>query len=113
MGPTTPHSTSMTPLQEAAAVAFRQKTLLPLDDCLHALRRTIPTLTRSSLHRLYKRHGISQLPREPEREKKAFKDYPMGYLHIGITETRTAERPVCSSPSTSPPSSSMPNCLSK
>lgn len=70
MGPTTPHSTSMTPLQEAAAVAFRQKTLLPLDDCLHALRRTIPTLTRSSLHRLYKRHGISQLPREPEREKR-------------------------------------------
>ncbi len=49
MGPGNPHSTSMTPLQEAAAVAFRQKTLLPLDDCLHALQRTIPSLTRSSL----------------------------------------------------------------
>lgn len=91
MGPSNPHSTSMTPLQEAAAVAFRQMTLLPLDDCLHALQRTIPTLTRSSLHRLYQRHGISQLPREPEREKKPFKCYPMGYLHIDITETRTAE----------------------
>lgn len=91
MGPSSPHSTSMTPLQEAAAVAFRQKTLLPLDDCLHALQRTIPTLTRSSLHRLYQRHGISQLPCKPEREKKPFKYYPMGYLHIDITETRTAE----------------------
>ncbi|WP_414717808.1 IS481 family transposase [Stutzerimonas kunmingensis] len=91
MGPSSPHSTSMTPLQEAAAVAFRQKTLLPLDDCLLALQRTIPTLTRSSLHRLYQRHGISQLPREPAREKKPFKHYPMGYLHIDITETRTAE----------------------
>ncbi|MDZ7888252.1 MAG: IS481 family transposase [Pseudomonas sp.] len=91
MGPSNPRSTSMTPLQEAVAVAFRQKTLLPLDDCLHALQRSIPTLTRSSLHRLYQRHGISQLPREPVREKKPFKDYPMGYLHIDITETRTDE----------------------
>jgi transposase InsO family protein len=91
MGPSKPRSISMTPLQEAAAVAFRQKTLLPLDDCLHALQRSIPTLTRSSLHRLYQRHGISQLPREPAREKKPFKSYPMGYLHIDITETRTGE----------------------
>jgi len=93
MGPGNPHSSSMTPLQEAAAVVFRQKTLLPLDDCLHALQRAIPTLIRSSLHRLYQRHGISQLPRwsEAEREKKPFKRYPLGYLHIDITETRTAQ----------------------
>lgn len=93
MGPSTPHSTSMTPLQEAAAVAFRQKTLLPLDDCLHALQRAIPSLTRSSLHCLYQRHGVSQLPRstEPDQEKKPFKRYPLGYLYIDITETRTAE----------------------
>lgn len=97
MGPGNPHSTSMTPLQEAAAVAFRQKTLLPLDDCLHALQRTIPSLTRSSLHRLYQRHGISQLPRptEPCREKKPFRRYPLGYLHIDITEARTTEGKAC------------------
>lgn len=93
MGPRAPRSISLTPLQEAAALVFRQKTLLPLDDCLHALQRTIPTLTRSSLHRLFQRHGVSQLPRssEPGREKKPFKRYPLGYLHIDITETRTAE----------------------
>ena len=36
MGPT-PASTVLTVEQEAIAVAFRQHTLLPLDDCLYAL----------------------------------------------------------------------------
>ena len=74
-------------------MAFRQKTLLPLDDCLHALQRTIPSVTRSSLHRFYQHYGVSQRPRstEPDREKKPFKRYPLGYLHIDITEARTAE----------------------
>ncbi|XFB06564.1 hypothetical protein AAGT13_22005 [Azotobacter salinestris] len=32
------------------------------------------------------------MPRtKPGREKKPFKHYPLGYLHIDITETRTAE----------------------
>ncbi len=39
MGPKAARSTSLTPLEEAAAITFRQKTLLPLDDCLHALQR--------------------------------------------------------------------------
>ncbi|WP_447895010.1 IS481 family transposase [Vreelandella sp. GE22] len=93
MGPKDARSTSLTPLEEAAAVTFRQKTLLPLDDCLHALQREIPSLTRSSLHPLYQRHGISQRPRvdEPKREKKSFKHYPIGYLHIDISEIRTGE----------------------
>ncbi|ENA26519.1 hypothetical protein HMPREF1487_09626 [Pseudomonas sp. HPB0071] len=53
----------------------------------------MPTLSRSGLHRLYQRHGISNLSRsaEPVREKKAFKRYPLGYLHIDITEMHTAE----------------------
>jgi len=44
------------------AVAFRRHTLLPLDDCLHALQPTIPNLTRSCLQRCRQRHGISRLP---------------------------------------------------
>lgn len=93
MGPRAPRSTSLTPMEEAAAVAFRQKTLLPLDDCLHALQRDIPSLTRSSLHRLYQRYSISQLPKgnEPVRERKVFKRYPIGYLHIDISEIHTGE----------------------
>ena len=48
--------------QEAIVIAFRRHTLLPLDDCLYAIRPSLPHLTRSSLHRCLQRHDISQLP---------------------------------------------------
>ena len=56
------HSTVLTIEQEAMIVAFRQQTLLPLDDCLYALQLSIPHLTRSSLHRCLQRHGICRFP---------------------------------------------------
>jgi len=40
MGPKAPKSTVLTPAEEAIVVAFRQKTLLPLDDVLGCLRDT-------------------------------------------------------------------------
>tara|TARA_R100001530_G_scaffold65487_1_gene46886 strand:- start:361 stop:690 length:330 start_codon:yes stop_codon:yes gene_type:complete len=61
-GPSDPRSTVLSTNEEAMVVAFRRQTLLPLDDCLHALQPTIPHLTRSSLHRCLQRHGISRLP---------------------------------------------------
>jgi transposase InsO family protein len=92
MGPKVQHSTVLTPEEEAACVAFRQHTLLPLDDCFYALQDSIPLLTRSSLHRCYQRHGISRLPKTQEDpDKKPFKAYPIGYFHIDITEVRTEE----------------------
>jgi len=50
-GPKEPRSTVLTEAEEAAVVAFRRHTLLPLDDCLYALQPSIPHLTRSALHR--------------------------------------------------------------
>jgi hypothetical protein len=79
--------------EEAAVVAFRKHTLLPLDDCLYALQPTIPHLTRSSLHRCLQRHGIGRLP-DVEGDKPAkrkFKSYPIGYFHIDIAEVRTEQ----------------------
>jgi transposase-like protein len=38
-GPTAPRSTVLSLEDEAVVVAFRQHTLLPLDDCLYALCR--------------------------------------------------------------------------
>jgi len=92
-GPRKPSSTVLTIEEEAVIVAFRRHTLLPLDDCLYALQPTIPTLTRSSLHRCLQRHGISRLP-EVEGDKPAkakFKHYPIGYFHVDIAEVQTAE----------------------
>jgi transposase InsO family protein len=92
-GPKEAKSTVLSIEDEAIIVAFRRHTLLPLDDCLYALRATIPHLTRSSLHRCLHRHGISRLPEtEGTRPpKKKFKAYPIGFFHIDIPEVQTAE----------------------
>jgi len=92
-GPREPRSTVLSEEDEAAIVAFRRHTLLPLDDCLYALQPTIPHLTRSSLHRCLQRHGISRLPdMDGDKPKKQrFKRYPIGFFHIDIAELRTAE----------------------
>lgn len=93
MGPKTPSSTVLSQEEEAMIVAFRKHTLLPLDDCLYSLQSSLPHLTRSSLHRCLKRHGISRLPEtdtaKPNRKK--FKQYPIGYVHIDIAEVSTEE----------------------
>src|SRR5918993_2357982 len=92
-GPSAPKSTVLSLEEEAIIVAFRRHTLLPLDDCLYALQATIPHLTRSSLHRCLKRHGISRLPDtdgdKPRRAK--FKRYPIGFFHVDIAELRTEQ----------------------
>jgi transposase-like protein len=92
-GPREPRSTVLSECEEAMIVAFRRHTLLPLDDCLYALQPTIPSLTRSALHRCLQRHGISRLPDvegdKPKRQR--FKRYPIGYFHIDIAEVQTAE----------------------
>ncbi|MFX7902600.1 IS481 family transposase, partial [Acinetobacter baumannii] len=86
-------SSVLSPEDEAAIVAFRKRTLLPLDDCLYALQPSIPYLTRSSLHRCLQRHGISRLPEvQGDRPvRKRFKSYPIGYFHIDIAEMQTAQ----------------------
>ena len=76
MGPKSA-STVLTAEEETIAVAFRQHTLLPLDDCLYALQETIPHLSRSALHRCFQRHGVSRLPLSEGGQaapKKKFKD---------------------------------------
>ena len=93
MGPKEVRSSTLTLEQEAAVVAFRRHTLLPLDDCLYALQSTLPHLTRSSLHRCLQRHGISRLP-EIEGDKpgkRTFRGYPIGFFHLDIAEVRTGE----------------------
>jgi transposase InsO family protein len=92
-GPKEPKSTVLSIAEEAIVVAFRRHTLLPLDDCLYALQATLPHLTRSSLHRCLQRHGISRLPEvEGDKpDKRKFKVYPIGYVHIDIAEVRTEQ----------------------
>uniref|UniRef100_UPI0023559428 IS481 family transposase n=1 Tax=Pseudoalteromonas sp. TaxID=53249 RepID=UPI0023559428 len=93
MGPKNPRSTVLSIEEEAMIVTFRKHTLLPLDDCLYTLQEKIPHLTRSSLYRCLKRHGVNKLPEENVQNKqtKKFAKYTEGYLHMDITQMRTEE----------------------
>ena len=87
----TPHrlQTTLTPAQEAVAVALRRALLLPLDDLLAVVREFLnPHVSRSGLDRCLRRHGAGNLralkPREPKPAHGSFKAYEPGYLHIDI-----------------------------
>src|SRR3712207_4617921 len=93
MGPRQPRSTVLTEAEEAIVVEFRRRTLLPLDDVLGCLRETIPTLSRSALHRCLTRHGISRLPPDEEKasKRKRFAETRIGYVHVDACQLRSAE----------------------
>ena len=93
IGPKQPCSTVLMPEQEAMVVAFRKHTLLPLDDCLHALQPSIPHLTHSTLRRSLERQGTSRLPsvEGDKPAKKKSKSYPVGYFHVDVAEVRTEQ----------------------
>ena len=90
MGPSRPRSSVLTEAEGAIVVEFRRRTLLPLDDVLGCLRETIPTLSRSALHRCLRRHGISRLPQGDEKASKRmrFAETKIGYVHIDVCELR-------------------------
>ncbi len=93
MGPRQARSTVLTEAEEAMVVEFRRRTLLPLDDVMGCLRETIPTLSRSALHRCLVRHGISRLPQGEEKSSKRgrFTETEIGFVHIDACELRLAE----------------------
>ena len=79
--------TTLTPAQEAVVVALRQTLGLPLDDLLVVTREFIhERATRSGLHRLLQRRGLSRLPAEAKTEAahQPFKAYAPGYLHVDV-----------------------------
>ena len=76
---------SISKQEQEIAIEFRKRTKLPLDECYIALKPEIPKLSRSALHRLYQKNGISKLPKEfAKQEKQAFKDYDIGFVHIDV-----------------------------
>ena len=85
--PDTLHCT-LTPAQEAVAMAIRETLWLPLDDLLVVVREFLnPAASRSGLARCMKRHGVNRRPVEDKNApvaRKTFKDYAPGFLHVDI-----------------------------
>jgi transposase InsO family protein len=87
----TPHrlQTTLTPAQEAVAVALRQTLLVSLDDLLAVVREFLnPNASRSGLDRCLRRHGAGNLrdlkAKAPKPKHSAFKAYEPGYIHIDV-----------------------------
>ena len=87
----TPHrlQTTLTPAQEAVAVALRKTLLLPLDDLLAVVREFLnPQVSRSGLDRCLRRHGAGNLraltPAAPRPAHKPFRAYEPGYVHVDV-----------------------------
>ena len=81
-------------LEQEVICEFRRVSKLSVDDCYIALRDEIPKLSRSNLYRCLKRNGLSQLPKDENnvKEKKKFKDYDIGFIHIDITTILLANK---------------------
>ena len=87
----TPHllQTTLTPAQEAVAVALRKTLLVSLDYLLAVVREFLnPNVSRSGLDRCLRRHGVGNLRdlkvREAKPKHSTFKAYEPGYLHIDV-----------------------------
>ena len=87
----TPHrlQTTLTPAQEAVAVALRKTLLVSIDDLLAVVREFLnPDVSRSGLDRCLRRHGVGNLrdlqAKAPRPVHKTFKAYEPGYLHIDV-----------------------------
>ena len=79
--------TVLTELEEQIICTFRRTTQLTLDDCFIALNTEIPSLSRSNLYRCLARNGLNKLPEEEkQKNKKKFKEYDLGFVHIDTTQ---------------------------
>ena len=81
--------TTLTPAQEAVAVALRKSLLVSLDGLLAVVREFLnPDVSRSGLDRCLRRHGVGNLrdlkAKEPRPKHSGFKAYEPGYIHIDV-----------------------------
>jgi transposase-like protein len=87
----TPHrlQTTLTPAQEAVAVALRKTQLVSRDDLLAVMRDFLNrTVSRSGLDCCLRRHGVGNLrglkAKEARPNHSVVKAYQPGYIHIDV-----------------------------
>lgn len=81
--------TTLTPAQEAVAVALRKALLVSLDDLLAVVREFLnPDVSRSGLDRCLRRHGVGNLrdlqAKAARPKHSGFKACEPGYIHIDV-----------------------------
>jgi transposase InsO family protein len=95
-----PHRSPWKATEEERAVvcALRRATNFALDDLTFVVAHFLPHLNRDSIWRILRAEGLSRRPPpssdKPRRGQGTFKDYDLGFVHIGIKhlpELRTAD----------------------
>ncbi len=85
---------SLSAIEEALVCELRTKLQLPLDDITEVMRRCINAkLSRSSIHRCLKRHGLSR--RRGQADKPAigvFEQATIGFIHIDLKHLPALQR---------------------
>jgi transposase InsO family protein len=71
--------------EKAVIKSLRTSTWLPLDEIWETVLVDSPSITRSSVYRLFVAEKINQVPKEKKDIAKKFKEYQPGYLHIDVT----------------------------
>ena len=77
--------------EQQAICTVRRHLRLSLDELYIIFKPNIPKLSRSNLHRCLQYYGLSRLSKDEsdgQKGKKKFKQYPVGFVHIDITEVR-------------------------
>ena len=77
---------SLTPAEEAIALALRTDAGLSLDDLHEVMRRCLnPGLSRSAVYRCLRRHGVAGRPDPGPPDRLAFEtETPAGYVHMDV-----------------------------
>jgi hypothetical protein len=88
----------LTGIEQQAPCTVRRHLRLSLDDLYVVFKPRIPKPPRSNLHRCLQHHGLSRLPAGEDGQtpkRKASKTYPIGYIHVDITERPSQALHVC------------------
>jgi transposase InsO family protein len=83
--PKTLHTAIPEPIQELLLELRRRS--MSLDEVFESVMDEHPCLGRSSLWRLFRRHGMGRLKKPTRQAHSTFKPYPPGYVHIDSFNT--------------------------
>lgn len=84
---------SLSPVEEALVCELRSHLQLPLDDIVEVMRRCVNSkLSRSSIHRCLKRHGLSQRAKPEKAAVGVFQQTTVGFIHIDLKHLPAIER---------------------
>ena len=76
---------ALSELERELILSIRRSTWQPIDQIHDTILAVNPSITRSSVYRIFLSENINTVPAEKKEKAKLFKEYAPGYLHIDVT----------------------------